>query len=57
MSDVQPCPSLRFSHLRFQGLGLGKELSRSYLMVACIPQGTTYSFKIRPDSRLTFPES
>ena len=52
-----PSSSLYILCIETSEANFGKQLSESYLILACIPQGTTYSFTIRPDSRLTFPES
>ena len=35
----------------------GKQLAEFDLALACIPQGSTYSFEICPDSRLAFLKS
>ena len=35
---------LVFSYLRLRSLEFGKQLSKSYLILACIPQGTAYSY-------------
>ena len=54
---MQPFCELRCLYVRCQSPGFGKQLSKYYIALVCIPQGTTYSFRIRPDYRLTCLEA
>ena len=48
-SSIVPA-SIQVLYVWFQSLQFGKTFPTAYLTSACVPQGTTYSLKIRPDS-------